>query len=255
MKRLLVWLLLVALPACGGDDETDDTPEAAGTDTVAAARAPLFPEAEAVAVLRALGDVAAAQARAAREVSQNDDVLRYAAVVSADHRGIAELIKIEPRDNAMSTAIRANGDSITRALLALPGGFNNTYIEEQVRNSQQALAVLDTAVIPSVRDSATRTLLAQIRPTLAAHVQRAQQILAVRRQQAAERGEDWVSGVQRAAAPATSTPAPAAGTETAPATQQTQPAQQQPAPQRPAPTPRPAQPDTTPPPITTSNME
>lgn len=241
MKRPLVLLMLAALAACGGDkdEDTGDAPvTAADSARVAAQREAIFSEAEAIGVLKAIGDAEIAMARTAREISQNDAVLAFARVVIADHEGIAGLLTAPAQDNEMSAAVRAAGDSIARAFLSMQGGFNNTYIEEQVKSHQQALQLMDTAIIPSVRDTAVKNLLTQIRPTIAAHLQRAMQILATRRKEATERGEAWVSGFQR---PATTTGA--AGT--APVGTEPQPQQR---PEQPETVPA----DTIPPPATTN---
>ena len=253
MTRTLVLLTLVALMACGDKDEDDtgDRPVTAA-DSAAQPRKAIFSEAEAIGVLRAIGDAEISMSRPVPEISQNDAVLRFARVVIADHQGIAELIKTAPQESGMSNTIRAAGDSIARAFLSMEGGFNNTYIEEQIKAHQQALQLMDTAIIPSVRDTATRTLMQQIRPTIAAHLQRAMQILSIRRKEAAERGEAWVSGFQ---------PRPARDTtgllgRPVPGAQEPPRPQPQPQPQpQPVPYPLPVPiPDTLPPPTTTSNM-
>jgi putative membrane protein len=201
-------------------------------------------------VLSALGSSELTLARVARDVSQNEEVLRYAGVLIADHQGIAQLLDATSakaggaaRDNAAAAETRAVGDSIANQLTTLPVGFNNTWVEEQIKAHERTLAVLDTAIIPSVTNPDVRKLLDQLRPTLVTHMQRGMQILSDRRRQAAERGDAWVSGFQ-AARPVqrdTNQYQPSVGTPS-----------QAPAP-TPAPAPAPAQ-DTTPTPTTTTNM-
>lgn len=241
MRPVTVVLLAVALVACNrGHDGDDDENTTARRDTTPKVRAAVFSEPEAIGVLHAISDAEIAMARVARERSQNDAVLAYAGVMLADHGAFKTLITAPARDNALSTSLRVAGDSLARALAALSGGFNNTYIEEQVKAHQQALQLLDTAIVPSVRDAGVRNLLMQARPTMVAHLQRALQILSLRRRQAQERGEPWVSGFPQpgdkafATSPAITRPAPA------------------PPPVEPQPVPPPV--DTTTPPTTTTNM-
>jgi len=247
MKRTLVLLTLAGLLACGdkNEEDTGDEPVTAA-DSAAQPRKAIMSEAEAIGVLRALGDAEISMSRPVPEISQNDAVLSYARVIIADHQGIAELLKTPAQESGMSNTLRAAGDSIARAFMSMQGGFNNTYIEEQIKAHQSALQVMDTAIIPSVRDSATRNLMQQIRPTIAAHLQRAMQILATRRKEAAERGEAWVSGFQPRTDDSGLLGRPAPGAQPPP----------RPQPQEPQPMPLPqAVPDTTqPPPTTTSNM-
>ena len=161
------------------------------------ARKPLYPEADAVAIQRALDSTEIAMSDVARDVSQNDDVLRFAAVVSRDHRAIMHLVDslgVQGRENAISQRIRANGDSIVKGLGNIAIGLNNTYMEEAVKAHRQALQLLDTAVIPSVENPQLKTFLQQVRPTIAAHLQRAMEILSARHREADENHEAWVSG-------------------------------------------------------------
>ena len=245
MKRPLILLLMLSAAACGGDkndDETANTTPAQRDSVANAARKPVFPEDQAIGVLHAISDAEIAMARVARETSQNEAILAYSGVMVADYQGIKELLTAPAADNQLSSAIRSAGDSIARELGSMSGGFNNTFIEEQVKAHEQALAVLDTAVIPSVRDSAVRSLIQQIRPTMAAHLQRALQILATRRTEASQRGEAWVSGFQQRRDSAVFAPSII-----------TEPAAPMTAPQ-PKPLPRPEPDTTTPPPTTTSNQ-
>ena len=248
MTRTLVLLTLVGLLACGDKNEDENGGEGPVTaaDSAAQPRKAVMSEAEAIGVLRAIGEAEVSMSRTAPEISQNDAVLSYARVLIADHQGIAELLKTPPQESGMSNTIRAAGDSIARAFMSMEGGFNNTFIEEQIKAHQHALQVMDTAIIPSVRDSATRDLMQQIRPTIAAHLQRAMQILSTRRREASERGEAWVSGFQpRAADDSGLLGRPVPGAQP-PARPQPQPSEPQP-----MPLPQPV-PDTTPP-TTTSN--
>lgn len=233
MRPVTVVLLAVALVACNrGNDGDDVETNTTRRDSTPKVRAAIFSEPEALGVLHAISDAEMAMARVARERSQNDEVLAYASVMLADHGAFRQVFTAPARDNAMSTSIRTAGDSLARALESLMGGFNNTYIEEQIKAHQQALQLLDTAIVPSVRDTAIKNLLTQARPTLVAHLQRAMQILSLRRRQAQERGEPWVSGF----------PQPGEVDVAAP----TQPVQPQP-----MPLPRPQSVDTVPPPTTT----
>lgn len=205
MKSSIILLAALLLVACKGGDEDEVAPETRTTRTRATAqtaRKAIFPEPEAVAVLRALAEAGANTSRVAAEISQNEAVLAYARVLNTDYQGIGRLVdsiayqtQTGPRDNAFSLRLRAGSDSVVQAFFAMTGGFNNTFIEEQIKAQRQAIAVLDTAVIPSLQSNSLKDLAVAIRPTLLAHLQRAMQILATRRREAAERGEAWVSGL------------------------------------------------------------
>jgi putative membrane protein len=202
--RIASVLLLLALfaSACDRGSRNDgkstgrSAARTAGRDTT---RKALYPETDAVAIMRALDTAEIATSEIARDATQNDAVRSYAIVMIKDHRDIMHLVDsvgVAGRDNAISAKIRRDADSIARGLANIAVGLNNTYIEEQVKAHQQALQLLDTAIIPSAQNPQLKTLLTQLRPTILAHYQRAVQILAARHKDAEERGEAWTSGLQ-----------------------------------------------------------
>ncbi|HEY0305033.1 MAG TPA: DUF4142 domain-containing protein [Longimicrobiales bacterium] len=210
----LNWVLVLALlagGACGGDDEAEqgERPQAerpaARRDSVV--RQPVYPEAEAAQILRAINASEIDVARVARERSQNDDILRYASVMMADHRGMTELLDamiapISDSANAESRTLRAASTALVDSLWKLEGGFNNTYIQQQIAAHEQALLVLDTALIPSARNPRLKKLLRDLRPAVVAHLQRAQQIWSERQAS----GMAAATAAAAAAAPGTVTP-------------------------------------------------
>lgn len=237
----------VLLAACGGDDKDKDQKKAARPtakrDSVV--RKPVYPEPEAAQIFRVLNDAEIATARVARERSQNADILRFASVMIADHRAMSELLDsllppIPDSANPESRKLREATTQMVDSMWKIAGGFNNTYIEHQVREHERALLLLDTALIPSARTPKVKQLLQDLRPAVVAHLQRAKQIYAAR----------MASGMGETPRPAT-TAATTAPAVTAPAP--TQPVETQPAP---PPTPKNSVPvEPVPPPTTTSNDE
>jgi putative membrane protein len=228
--------VLLGLGACGGDDEGEqrERPQAgrpaAQRDSVV--RQPVYAEPEAAQILRAINENEIATGRVARERSQNLDILRYAAVMIADHEGMTQLIDsmvppISDSVNAESRALRTAGTALVDSLWRMEGGFNNTYITGQIAAHEQALLLLDTAIIPSARNPRLKKLLRDLRPAVVAHLLRARQIWAERQ----------ASGLAASTAAAARAAQP-----------QPQPAAPAPAPvPTPTPTPPPAPPDTMPP--------
>lgn len=230
-------MVVLALAACRGNK---DEPAAGGSGRPTArkdsvVRRPLYPEADALSILRELNAAEIVTSRIARDGSQNEEVLRYASVIIRDHSELMVLVDslgLQARDNLISGTIKREADSTAQMLAMLPSGLNNTYMDQQIRAHQKALLLLDTAIIPSATTPKLRQLLVAVRPTLAAHLQRAMQIYSLRKKQAAERGEEFV-----VATPRTAPPRP-------------KPSELTPAPVDTAPTPPPA--DTVP--TTTTNM-
>jgi putative membrane protein len=248
MKSLrLILVVAISLGACHrGSDKNDATTGKSASrgsqrDTTHKA---VYQEADAVGIMRALDSAEIATSAVARDASQNDEVRSYAVVMIKDHSDIMHLVDslgVAARDNAVSAKIRTDADSIARGLGTIAVGLNNTYIEEQVKAHQQALQLLDTAIIPSAQNAQLKNLLMQLRPTILAHYQRAVQILAARHKYAEENGEAWVSGLQNTARP--------------PEVQQPAPTEPyQPQPPAPKPQPRPVDTTTAPPPLTTTGQ-
>lgn len=209
MRKVAPLLLLaLGLTACNGDG--DDSKGASPDRT--AARAPadsgprtVFPEPQAVQVLRVIDSARIASAQAARERSLNASILEFARVMIADHRAITRVVDSlmtatgqTPAENELSQDLRAANEHFLSELMARDSGFNNGYIGREVSDHEYALALLDTALIPSARNPQLKTALEQLRPAFEAHLQRAQQIQAARRAAAA-----------RPAPVAAPTPAPA----------------------------------------------
>jgi putative membrane protein len=181
--------LAIGLAACGGDDEEQDEDQPQANRPVArrdsVVRKPVYPETEAAQILRALNAHEIAAARVARERSQNDDILRFASVMMSDHRAMTELLDsilppISDSANAESRALVTASATTVDSLWKIVGGFNNTYIEQQVRDHERALILLDTALIPSARNPQLKKLMQDLRPAVLAHLQRAKQIYAAR---------------------------------------------------------------------------
>ena len=194
MQRSACLALVVALLACnrGADDDVPETTSAGAAapgDSVAAAPPePVFPEPEAIQVLRVVDSARINSARAVREISQSESILEYARVMIVDHRAIGAMLdsvlaakQQTPADNAVSIDLRNANQQFVTELLARDSGVNNAYIMQEIDDHERVLQLLDSAVIPSARSPEVKTLLERLRPAFDAHLQRARVILAARR--------------------------------------------------------------------------
>ncbi|MEX2281319.1 MAG: DUF4142 domain-containing protein [Gemmatimonadota bacterium] len=190
MSKLALLLIVAMLSACNrGEDEAQEPP----SETVGAARdsaappQPVYPEPEALQVIRVIDSARINNARAVREISQSESILEYARVMIVDHRAIGTMLdsvlavsQQAPTDNAVSIELRNANQQFLTDLLARDSGVNNAYMRQEVNDLERALQLLDSAVIPSARSPETRTLLERVRPAFDAHLQRARTILAAR---------------------------------------------------------------------------
>lgn len=189
MRWKLCWVLaaLFVVAGCGGDENEPKQPTRtraeAGRDSVP--RKPVYPEPQAAQILRAINESEIASARVARERTQNNDVMRFAMVMMSDHRAMTQLLDsllppVPDSTNPESKRISEAAQQVVDSLWRIEGGFNNTYIERQVRDHESALLLLDTAIIPSATNAALKKLLRDLRPAMVAHLQRAKQIYVAR---------------------------------------------------------------------------
>ena len=191
--RTRLWVSAIALglviSACGGDDDEGgpERPQSrratARRDSVE--RKPVYPEAEAAQIMRVMNAAEIATARVARERTQNDDIMRFANVMMADHGAMTALLDslsppVPDTINPEGKRLRDANTQLVDSLWRIEGGFNNTYIENQVRAHEQALLLMDTALIPSARNPQLKKLMRDLRPAVVAHLQRAKQIYAAR---------------------------------------------------------------------------
>jgi predicted outer membrane protein len=162
----------------------------------------IMPEPEALHILLMLDSSRIADALAVRQRSESEAVLEFTRVLVADHRAVWRMIfaqaradSIEPVDNATSQQLRQGTEQFVNELLARDSGINNSYLAHQVREHEQTLMLLDTVLLPSVRDTALRATVEQIRPMVEAHLQQARRIQAAR--EARARAEAAAMGAVR----------------------------------------------------------
>ncbi|MGH7472252.1 MAG: DUF4142 domain-containing protein, partial [Longimicrobiales bacterium] len=206
----LFWLLLLA--ACrGGDDERAARPDSAAARPGPAASA--YTEPQVVQILRAIDQARVTGAQAVSQKSQNESVLEYARVVSADHQAMGmvldSLLRIAnqaPAEHALSLQFATGAQQFALELSQRDTGVNNAYLAQEIRDHERALQLLQGALIPSTQSPQLKSTLEQIVPAFHAHLQRARDILAER-----------VAGPPRTSAPPAASGDAPARTRAAPA--------------------------------------
>jgi putative membrane protein len=98
---------------------------------------------------------------------------------AADARAMA-LTRKESLDLAptpLSTSLERDADASTSSLKAKTGvDFDVAYVDVQVREHQAVLDTIDQKLDPVARDPDVKAFLGEIRPTIAMHLQRAQEL-------------------------------------------------------------------------------
>lgn len=182
--RATALVLLLCLTACGGDD--DEPAEAAPRSQPVAPTPRIEPlsDAEALAVLSALSGGAAEAARAPVELVVSSELRRLVNVVRADHAAleaelaeIADSLQITPTEHEAAGRIRsAAQQAVTESAQLEWGSADAAVLRQQLNLNRMLLAVLDSTVLPGMQPSLLQQYAAAVRPAVAAHLQRAEQL-------------------------------------------------------------------------------
>jgi putative membrane protein len=125
-------------------------------------------------------------ARLVESRSTDEAVLSFAETMIGDHSGVneraaslAERLGVTPEDNAVSRSLREGAEGARESLVALRGdAFDRAYMQREVEYHRAVLEALDGVLIPGASNADLRGLLEQVRPAIAAHLERARGILA-----------------------------------------------------------------------------
>jgi putative membrane protein len=137
-------------------------------------------------MLLALNNTDISYARLVPSRSERDDVRQFAQRMLTDHTGVNALLtqlleknSLTPEENLASLDMRdesATKRDIMRDLTAF--AFDSTYITNEVSYHQKFLATLDNVMLPAARGDDLKSLLATVRPAVAAHLAHAEQVWA-----------------------------------------------------------------------------
>jgi len=180
-------LALLAMPGCGGRGEQADTTAGATTGTTtgaapAAAHSLGDPQIAHVAVTAnsidsATGAAAASKARNAQVRDFARQMVRDHGAVNKQAVALAQRLNVTPADNDVSRAMQQGAEEARTQLASRTGAdFDRAYIQHEVEYHQAVLNALDGTLIPQAQNAELKALLQQVRPNVAAHLERARSI-------------------------------------------------------------------------------
>ena len=192
----LAVLAFLGVAACGGGgDATIDTagapgvetapaPPAAGAGESAAAAGATLNDAQIAHVAVTANAIDSAAGVMAQEKGQSQEVKDFAKTMVTDHAGVnkqavalATRLNVTPEDNDVSRQLNAGADQAADSLRALSGAaFDRAYIAREVGFHQAVLDALDKTLIPGAQNGELKKLLQDVRPAIAAHLDRARSI-------------------------------------------------------------------------------
>lgn len=187
-RAIAIVMLVAALnSACGNAD--DDTAGDVAADTSAVAAPPPAPagppnDAQIAHIASTANTIDVDLGNLARSKTQNADIKAFAGTMIADHSAVNQQagdltgkVGLTPSDHATSQQLNKEALAAKQLLINKTGpDFDLAYITQEVAFHQKVLDALDNTLIPNAQNAELKAFLEGVRPAIAAHLQRAQQI-------------------------------------------------------------------------------
>ncbi len=143
-------------------------------------------DAEIAAIVVVANQVDIDAGKLAQSQAGSKEVKAFAERMITDHTGVnkaaVELVtrlKVKPRDNATSKALKEQGDQTLARLRGLTTAtFDRAYVDNEVAYHRSVLDALDKTLIPSAHNEELKALLVKVRPAFVAHLEHAQHLQA-----------------------------------------------------------------------------
>ena len=140
------------------------------------------PEVASVAV--AANQIDISYAEIARKKSKNEEVLKFAETMIADHNAVinqaAALVKklgVTPKDNAVSKKLNADAEATRKMLQSKSGAdFNKAYVDNEVAYHKAVIATIEGVLIPETDNQELKDLLTKVVPALKTHLEHAEMV-------------------------------------------------------------------------------
>jgi putative membrane protein len=185
----------LGIAACKGKGEYADTTAAggatgattgaaAGATTGASAAAPTLSDPQIAHVAVTANSIDSAAGAAARSKARNAQVKDFAQTMVRDHGAVnkqavalAKKLNVTPQDNDVSKQLQQGAQQSQSELSGKSGAdYDKAYIDHEVQYHQAVLDALDKTLIPEAQNGELKALLQQVRPNVAAHLDRAKKI-------------------------------------------------------------------------------
>ena len=188
----------LGIAACKGKGEYADTTAAAGASgaTTGAAAAgtstgaatggggATLNDAQIAHVAVTANSIDSAAGAAARSKARSAQVKDFAQTMVRDHGAVnkqavalAKKLNVTPQDNDVSKQLQQGAQQAQTELGGKTGAdYDKAYIDHEVQYHQAVLDALDKTLIPGAQNGELKALLQQVRPNVAAHLERAKKI-------------------------------------------------------------------------------
>lgn len=123
-------------------------------------------------------------AKFAQTRSNNSGVKQFAQTMITDHSAVneqaaalAKKLGVTPADNAVSQSLLSGAKEARASLEKLHGAaFNRAYLDREVAYHQAVLDAIDKVLIPTTDNAELKTLLTDVRPAVATHLEHAKHL-------------------------------------------------------------------------------
>ncbi len=170
---------------CAKKSDNAVSADSSAMDTAPATpAAPEFSDAEIAHIAVTANSIDSTAGELALKQATSNDVKDFARTMIRDHGAanklatdLATKLSLTPQDNDQSRALETGHDQSQADLNGLTGAaYDKAYIDHEVAYHQAVLSALDNVLIPQADNAELKALLEQIRPNVAQHLVRAQQI-------------------------------------------------------------------------------
>jgi putative membrane protein len=181
-------VVAVTAAACGGQGEQADTTAgataAAGATTAATSPSTALGDPQIAHVAVTSNSIDSASGASAATKARNAQVKDFAQQMVRDHGAVnkqavalAQKLNVTPAENDVSRQLQQGAEQSRTDLGSKTGAeFDRAYIEREVQYHQAVLDALDQTLIPGAQNAELKALLQQVRPNVAAHLERAKSI-------------------------------------------------------------------------------
>ena len=196
MLSSLALAVVTWLGACAKKDAASTDSARMADSAAAAAPASMAPMDTAKPAAAALNDaqiahiavtansIDSAAGRMAKQKGTAKSVKDFAQTMIDDHSAVnkqavalATKLNVTPEDNDVSKSLNSSAGNATSNLQGKSGAdFDKAYIDNEVTFHQTVLDALDKSLIPGAQNAELKGLLEKVRPAIAGHLARAQEI-------------------------------------------------------------------------------
>jgi putative membrane protein len=178
--------MALVFAGCGKSDSDIAADSLSDTTSPAAATpvAPALSDAQIAHIVVTANSIDSASGVAARPKARNAGVREFAQMMVRDHGEVnkkawelTQRLSVTPEDNDTSRQLQRDAEQVRTMWSDKTGAdFDRAYIDHEVQFHQSVLDQLDQTLIPGTQNMELKSLLQTVRPTIAAHLDRAKQL-------------------------------------------------------------------------------